>query len=80
MYCLPVKASDRGRLSEDEINSQLLFILNDAPLLPQPGESGAPPMIGILSSQSRQVWAKDRHTLLSLGKVKTTYHNSSTLI
>ncbi|XP_063703911.1 choline O-acetyltransferase-like isoform X1 [Culicoides brevitarsis] len=68
MYCLPVKAADRGRLSEDEINSQLLYILNDAPLLPQQGEPGAPPMIGILTTQSRPVWAKDRNTLLSMGE------------
>lgn len=68
MYILPVKADDRGRLSEDEINSQLLYILNDAPMLPQPGEPGCPPMIGILTAQPRQVWAKDRNALLALGK------------
>lgn len=64
MYCLPVKAGDRDRLTEDEINAQLLFILNDAPCLP-----GVPPLVGILTAQSRQVWAKDRNTLLSLGKL-----------
>lgn len=63
MYCLPVKAGDRDRLTEDEINAQLLYILNDAPCL-----TNSPPLVGILTSQSRQVWAKDRNTLLSLGK------------
>lgn len=64
MYCLLVKADDRGRLSEDEIYSQLMNILN-AP----PAQSGAAaPQVGILSTQERQTWAKDRNLLLALGE------------
>lgn len=33
MYCMIVKADQIGRLSEDEIFSQLLYILSDSPCL-----------------------------------------------
>lgn len=50
MYCVVVKADQIGRLSEDEIFSQLLYILSDAPCLPQ-----TPPMVGILTAEPRRV-------------------------
>lgn len=59
MYCVPVKAGDRGRLSEEEITSQLLFILSDAPCLPK-----KPPPIGLLTAEPRSIWARDRIVLL----------------
>lgn len=59
MYCVVVKADQIGRLSEDEIFSQLLYILSDAQCLPK-----APPMIGLLTAEPRRVWAKDREALL----------------
>lgn len=59
MYCVPVKAGDRGRLSEKEIESQLLFILSDAPCV-----SVKPPPVGLLTAEARSVWAYDRQTLL----------------
>lgn len=59
MYCVPVKAGDRGRLSEDEIASQLLFILSDAPCLPK-----RPAPVGLLTAEPRSIWARDRAVLL----------------
>ncbi|XP_031619166.1 choline O-acetyltransferase isoform X3 [Contarinia nasturtii] len=59
MYCVPVKAGDRGRLSEKEIESQLLFILSDAPCV-----SVKPPPIGLLTAEPRTTWAHDRQSLL----------------
>lgn len=59
MYCIPVRADDRGRLSEDEIASQLLYILSDAPCL-----SIKPPPIGILTAEPRSIWARDRVNIL----------------
>lgn len=59
MYCVAVKASDRGRLSEDEIASQLLYILSDAPCLPK-----KPYPIGLLTAEPRSIWARDRQILL----------------
>lgn len=59
MYCVPVKAGDRGRLSEDEIASQLLFILSDAPCLPT-----KPAPVGLLTAEPRSIWARDRLVLL----------------
>lgn len=64
MYSLAVEAADRGRLSEDEICAQLLFILNDAPCLLEPS-----PPIGLLSSQERTQWARDRETLIKSNKI-----------
>lgn len=58
MYCVPVKAGDRGRLSEDEIASQLLYILSDAPCLPK-----KPYPIGLLTAEPRSLWARDRKVL-----------------
>lgn len=59
MYCVVVKSEQIGRLSEDEIFSQLLYILSDAPCLPK-----TPPMVGLLTAEPRRVWAKDRATLM----------------
>lgn len=59
MYCVPVKTSDRGRLSEEEIASQLLFILSDAPCLPS-----KPAPVGLLTAEPRSTWARDRQVLL----------------
>lgn len=59
MYCVAVKAGDRSRLTEDEIASQFLYILSDAPCL-----SYKPPNVGILTAESRRVWATDRNILL----------------
>jgi len=59
MYCVIVKADQIGKLSEDEIFSQLLYILSDAPCLPK-----LPPMVGLLTAEPRRLWAKDRVTLL----------------
>ncbi|KAG5671591.1 hypothetical protein PVAND_001784 [Polypedilum vanderplanki] len=59
MYCVVVQANQIGKLSEDEIFSQLLYILSDAPCLPS-----APPMIGLLTAEPRRIWAKDRQVLL----------------
>lgn len=59
MYCVPLKANDRGKLTEDEIASQILFILSDAPCLP-----AKPPLIGLLTAEPRDKWARDREILL----------------
>lgn len=59
MYCVIVKADQIGKLSEDEIFSQLLYILSDAPCLPS-----TPPMIGLLTAEPRRLWARDRQILL----------------
>lgn len=59
MYCVPVKAGDRGRLTEDEIASQLLYILSDAPCLPT-----RPSPVGLLTAEKRCIWARDRQVLL----------------
>lgn len=59
MYCVPVKTGERSRFSEDEIASQLLYILSDAPCLPT-----KPPPIGLLTAEPRSIWARDRQVLL----------------
>lgn len=61
MYCVPVLAHDRGRLSENEIASQLLFLLSDTPCLPM-----KPIPIGVLTAEPRSIWAKDRQALLMI--------------
>lgn len=58
LYCVPVQAADRGRLSEDEICSQILHILDDAPCL-----TNSPP-IGLLTAWKRREWAQVRESLL----------------
>ncbi|CAH1373995.1 unnamed protein product [Tenebrio molitor] len=58
LYCVPVQASDRGRLSEDEICAQLLHILDDAPCL------ASPPPVGLLTGWKRPLWAEVRDNLM----------------
>ncbi|XP_076259622.1 choline acetyltransferase isoform X1 [Rhynchophorus ferrugineus] len=57
-YCVPVQAGDRGRLTEDEICAQLLYILDDAPC-----QSNAAP-VGILTGWKRSLWAEAREDLM----------------
>uniref|UniRef100_A0A182JKJ5 Choline O-acetyltransferase n=1 Tax=Anopheles atroparvus TaxID=41427 RepID=A0A182JKJ5_ANOAO len=59
MYCLPVKAGDRGRLNEHELAAQLLHVLNEAPCLPELEAA-----VGILTTEARPRWANDREMLL----------------
>ncbi|CAH0553094.1 unnamed protein product, partial [Brassicogethes aeneus] len=58
IYCVPVQAADRGRLTEDEICAQLLYVLDDAPCLSNP------PPIGLLTGWKRSLWAEARSDLL----------------
>lgn len=57
-------AGDRGRLSEDEICAQLLYILDDAPCLSNP------PHVGLLTGWKRSVWAEAREDLMKDEKNK----------
>uniref|UniRef100_A0A1A9W5V2 Choline O-acetyltransferase n=1 Tax=Glossina brevipalpis TaxID=37001 RepID=A0A1A9W5V2_9MUSC len=59
MYCVILKGRDRGKLSESEIASQILYILSDAPCL-----SSKPPPLGLLTAEPRSQWAQDRTTIL----------------
>uniref|UniRef100_A0A1I8PS00 Choline O-acetyltransferase n=2 Tax=Stomoxys calcitrans TaxID=35570 RepID=A0A1I8PS00_STOCA len=58
MYCVVLQAEDRGKLSESEIASQILFVLSDAQCLP-----AKPPPFGLLTAEPRTKWAGDRATL-----------------
>ncbi|XP_045460788.1 choline O-acetyltransferase isoform X2 [Harmonia axyridis] len=58
LYCVTVQATDRGRLSEDELCAQILHILDDAPCL------NNPPPIGLLTGWKRPLWAEARALLL----------------
>lgn len=60
MYCVVLQASDRGKLSESEIASQILYVLSDAPCLP-----AKPAPIGLLTAEPRTQWARDREALQS---------------
>lgn len=55
---------DRGRLSEDEICAQLLYILDDAPCLSNP------PPVGLLTAWKRTLWAEAREDLMKDEKNK----------
>ncbi|CAH1977426.1 unnamed protein product [Acanthoscelides obtectus] len=66
LYCVPVRAADRGRLTEDEICSQILYILDDAPCL-----SNIPP-VGLLTGWKRSLWAEAREDLMKDDKNKRT--------
>lgn len=59
MYCVILKGRDRGKLSESEIASQILYILSDAPCLPS-----KPPPLGLLTAEPRSQWAQDRTSIL----------------
>lgn len=58
MYCVVLQASDRGKLSESEIASQILYVLSDAPCLP-----AKPAPVGLLTAEPRSTWARDRDML-----------------
>ncbi|KAG5899423.1 hypothetical protein JTB14_033616 [Gonioctena quinquepunctata] len=58
LYCVPVQAGDRGRLTEDEICSQMLYILDDAPCLSNPSP------VGLLTGWKRSLWAEAREDLM----------------
>lgn len=58
LYCVPVQATDRGRLTEDEICAQLLYVLDDAPCLSNP------PPIGLLTGWKRTLWAEAKEDLM----------------
>ncbi|KAL7729123.1 hypothetical protein ACLKA6_009594 [Drosophila palustris] len=58
MYCVVLQASDRGKLSESEIASQILYVLSDAPCLP-----AKPAPVGLLTAEPRTRWAQDREEL-----------------
>lgn len=70
-YCVPVKAADRGRLTEDELCAQLMHILDDAPCL------ASPPPVGLLTASERNHWAEAYETLaqgnFKVKRKKTTY-------
>ncbi|XP_018791208.1 PREDICTED: choline O-acetyltransferase [Bactrocera latifrons] len=59
MYCVNLKTSSRGRISETEIASNILYVLSDAPCLPT-----KPPMVGLLTAEERTRWATNRNLLL----------------
>ncbi|XP_067619389.1 choline O-acetyltransferase isoform X2 [Eurosta solidaginis] len=59
MYCVNVKNSQRGRISMSEIASNILYVLSDAPCLPN-----QPPMVGLLTAEERTSWAMNRKLLL----------------
>jgi len=52
-----VKPAGQNRLTEDEMASQFLHILHEAPHLPQP------PPVGILTGERRDTWAVLREKL-----------------
>ena len=52
-----LNASDRGKLSESEIASQILFVLSDAPCLP-----AKPPTITLLTAEPISRLAQNRAT------------------
>lgn len=56
-YCVAVKAEDRGRLNEEELCSQLLHILDDAPC-----RSDCVP-VGLFTGWKRSSWAEVRTNL-----------------
>lgn len=56
--CIFFTVGDRGRLSEDEICAQLLYILDDAPCLSNP------PPVGLLTGWKRTLWAEAREDLM----------------
>lgn len=54
---MPVRASDRGRITEAELVEQLLTIMETKP------DPRTPP-IGILTTAKRPIWAKAREELM----------------
>jgi len=60
-YSVPVRASDRGRITEIELVQQLLRIMETK------ADPRTPP-VGILTTTKRPAWAKAREEL-----IKSTY-------
>ncbi|XP_043474260.1 choline O-acetyltransferase-like isoform X2 [Leptopilina heterotoma] len=56
-YNVPVRASDRGRITEGELIQQILKIMDEKP-------NPRTPPVGILTTARRPVWAKAREELL----------------
>ncbi|XP_012282971.2 choline O-acetyltransferase [Orussus abietinus] len=56
-YSIPVRASDRGRVTESELTQQILQIME---IPPDPRT----PLVGVLTANRRPVWAKAREELL----------------
>ncbi|XP_011302996.1 choline O-acetyltransferase [Fopius arisanus] len=56
-YSVPVRASDRGRITEAELMQQLMKIIET------PADPRTPP-VGILTATKRPIWAKARMELL----------------
>ncbi|XP_045496885.1 choline O-acetyltransferase-like [Colias croceus] len=56
-YAIPVKASDRGRLTAGEIQGQLLHAMVDA------ADAPPAPRVGLLTAMNRDDWAKARELL-----------------
>jgi hypothetical protein len=54
---MALKSGEQNRLTEDEIASQFLYILQDASHQP------LPPLVGILTSERRGTWAVIREQL-----------------
>lgn len=75
-YCLPLQAPDRGRLTEDEICSQLMHILEEAPNLPPAAPVGKTGILkfspnaiayissGLFTAINRRCWYKIRESLM----------------
>lgn len=58
MYCIILKATDRGKLTIAEIASQITYLLHDASIAKRREA------VGLLTAQSRSQWAEDRKMLL----------------
>ena len=56
-YSVPVRAPDRGRITEDELAQQILKIMGTK------ADPRTPP-VGILTTMKRPAWAKAREELL----------------
>ena len=56
-YSVPVRASDRGRITESELVQQILKIMEE------PADAKTLP-VGILTTARRPIWAKAREELL----------------
>ena len=55
---MPVKTTEKGWISRDELACQFFWILKEAP------PPGAAPPVGIMTSDRRDTWAAAREDLL----------------
>lgn len=62
-YSVPVRASDRGRITEVELVQQLLRIMETK------ADPRTPP-VGILTTAKRPAWAKAREELIKSACIK----------